>query len=57
MSSGLKLQALRTVLDEFLWKLSETPYVPKARDNLVATGEVQVALSMRYLQNVRGHRR
>ena len=32
-------------------------YVPRARDNLVATGEARVALPVCYLQNIRGHRR
>lgn len=56
MSSGLKLEALRTVADEFPEKFSKASYVPRPRDNLVATGEARVALSISYLEDVRGHR-
>ncbi len=56
MSPSLKLQALRTVADKFLEKLSKALYVPRPGDNLIATGEAPVALYMRYLEDVRGHR-
>ena len=55
MLSGLKLQALRTVVDKFPEKPSKASYVPRPRDNLVVTGEPRIALSMRYLEDVRGH--
>ena len=55
MPFALKLQALRTVSDEFPEKPSKASYVSRPCDNLVATGEAWVALSMRYLQDVRGH--
>ena len=44
-------------MDEFFQELSKAMYIPKAGDNLVATREAQVALSVRYLENVRSHRR
>ena len=56
MPSDLKLQALRTVSNEFPEKPSKASYVPRPCENLVATGEARVALSMRYLQDVRGNR-
>lgn len=55
MSPGLNLQALRTVADKFPEKPSKVSYVLRPVNNLVATGEAQVALSMRYLENIRGH--
>lgn len=57
MSSILKLQALTTVSDEFSQKLSKGPYVPRTCDNLVAMGEAQVGFFVRYMENVRYHRR
>lgn len=39
MPSGLKLQVLRTLSDEFPQELSKVTYIPKAGDNLVATEE------------------
>lgn len=57
MLSGLKLQALRSMSDEFAQELSKAPYVLRARDSLVATGEARVTLSVSYLDDVRGHDR
>ena len=56
MPPCLKLQALRIVSNKFPQKPSKAPYVPRARDNFVATGKARVTLSMCYLENVSGHR-
>lgn len=56
MPPCLKLQTLRTVLNKFFQKPSKALYVPKARDNLVATGEARIALSVCYLEYVKGQR-
>lgn len=57
MPSGLKLHALRTVLDELPQKLNKATYIPKVSDNLITIGEARLALFVRYLENVRGYRR
>ena len=51
------MQALMTVADESPEKSSKASYIPRPPDNLVATGEPRMALFMRYLEDVRGHRR
>lgn len=57
MPPCLKLQTLSTVLNEFFQKPNKALYVSRARDNLVAMGEAWVALSVCYLEYVKGHRR
>ncbi len=42
-------------MDEFPEKLSKASYIPRPSDNFVATGEARVALSMRYMEDVKGH--
>lgn len=57
MPPCLKLQTLKTVLNEFPQKPNKATYVPRARDNLVVTGEARMALPVCYMENVRSHRR
>lgn len=55
MLSGLKLQALRTVVDEFPEKPNKASYVLRPSDNFVRPEQGRVALFIHYLEDVRGH--